>query len=111
MGTRKENVMGASTSVYGIRKPDKKWLEYKKIIDSLEDAGLTWEDAPDEVKDFFGWDRPDPDGISIRLGGQYGDDLHEAVSLHDANDYEDGYVIEIAKLPENITHIKVVTSY
>ena len=102
--------MGASTSIYGIRKPDEKWLKYKKIIDTLEEAGMSWEDAPEEVLEFFGHDKPDPDGISIRLGSQYGNRQDPCISKHN-EEAEDGYIIEIAKLPKNITHIKVITSY
>jgi len=104
--------MGASTYVIGIRKPDEKWLKYKKIMDTLEEAEMSWEDAPKEVLEFFGYERPDPDGISVILGSEYGGDFHfhECCSRHSA-DSQDGYIIDIEKLPKNITHIKVITSY
>jgi len=102
--------MGASTSIYGIRKPDEKWLKYKKIIDTLEEAGMSWEDAPEEVMEFFGYDKPDPDGISMRLGGQYSEKFDPCLSVHNG-EAEDGYIIDIAKLPKSITHIKIITSY
>ena len=102
--------MGMMSYVVGIRKPDDKWKKYKKIIDALEESGLTWEDAPKDVKEFFGWDRPDPDGISITLASKYGNDNHECCQLHE-EEMEDGFVIDISKLPKNITHIKFLNSY
>ena len=99
-----------SSNVYGIRKPDKKWLEYKKVIDTLKEAGLSWEDAPKEVLEFFGYNEPDPDGITIEFGSDYKPSKHECCSSI-KEDMVDGFIIDISKLPKNITHIRFVNSY
>ena len=96
--------------MYGIRKPDETWLKYKGIIDSLEAAGLSWEDAPDEVLDFFDHEPPDPQGITVELGSEYQGSKHECCEQW-AAEMENGFVIDISKLPKNITHIRFVNSF
>lgn len=102
--------MGMSSSVYGIRKPDDKWKKYKKIIDTLETAGLSWEDAPDEVLEFFGHSQPDPDGITVEFGSDYMPQKHECCSEY-SDECSTGFIIDISKLPKNITHIKFTNSW
>ena len=96
--------MSMSISVVGIRKPDKKWYEYKKIINALEAAGLTWEDAPNKVQKFFGYDTPNDKGIEVDLRE------HKATTFIN-EEMVDGFSIDISKLPENITHIQFRNCY
>ena len=101
--------MGMSSRVVGIRMPDAEWFKNKAIIDALEKAGYSYDHAPDNVLEFFNHERPDDKGITIRLGSDYGE-LHECCEKH-REDMEDGYVIDISKLPKNITHIRFINSY
>jgi hypothetical protein len=102
--------MGMSSRIQGIREPDEKFKKFIKIIKSLEDAGLSWEDAPEEIQKFFDYDEPNHEGILIEMGSTYGRILHESVTLH-KEEMEDGFVVDISKLPKNITKIRFVNNY
>ncbi len=91
--------MGMSTTVVGFRPPDEKWKQMKAIWDVCKKAKVK---IPQEVDDFFDGIGPDPRGIEVRL-----DEI--ATEYHE--DMQEGFEIEIAKLPENITVIRFYNSW
>jgi hypothetical protein len=95
--------MGMSTSVYGIIPADEKFRKMKAIYDLCEEQGI---DIPDEVEDFFDGERPDENGVKIYLT------RHEAVKEYSNSEYaEEGYNIQLDKLPKDIKIIRVVNSW
>ncbi len=86
--------MSMSTHVTGFRPPDEKWRQMKAVWDANEAAGL---EHPKELWDFFGHDDPDEAGIEV--------DIKDAIEKC-GGDSTDGYQIELAKLPDNVTHIR-----
>ncbi len=102
--------MGMSYSVVGIRdSDDEKFKKYIAIVNSLEAAGMSWEDAPDEVLEFFDHSEPDDSGIIVELGSEYGA-LHDSVSRTNKHAHN-GFEIDLSKLPKNITKVRFVMSY
>lgn len=93
--------MSVSTHVVGIKPPDAKWKKMKIVYDACIKAGV---DVPEEVDKFFDGHKPDEKGVLIDLKEGNG------VSHYNA-DMEDGYEIELAKLPKGIKIIRFVNSY
>lgn len=83
----------------GVKAPTE---EYKKKVEAYracEAAGL---EIPAELEKYFNYDEPPEDGMEV--------DIDEAVSGNVM--YDDGVMtIDLAKLPPDLTHIKVVGSY
>ncbi len=90
------------THIKGFRPPDKKWRKMKVIHDACESAGI---EAPESVMEFFGYENPDERGVEV--------DLDEKSGLANWGDDtpREGFEVEIAKLPKNITHIRFYNSY
>lgn len=96
--------MSMSTYIIGIRPPDGKWKAMKAVWDACTAAGI---DPPDEVADFFEsdfGDEPDAQGIRIALE----DD--PCVSEY-SSDAASGYTVELAKVPEKVTHLRFYNSW
>lgn len=93
--------MGMSTHIQGIGKPDAK---HKKMFDAYEACKAAGIDVPDEVNEYFDWDTPNEMGRTIEL--RRGDSVTEYKA-----EMRDGYDVEIAKLPKDITHIRFFNSY
>lgn len=91
--------MGMNTSVTGFRKPDKEFFKMKKVWDACKEANVP---IPDDVEEYFDYSRPDNTGIELSLK-KYVEEVK--------GDMEEGFQIEISKLPKNITHIKFTNSY
>lgn len=91
--------MSMSTSVIGFAPPDKKWKKMKAVYDACLAADIS---IPDEVEDFFDGTEPDPAGVSVVLDG-----LLEKW----ATDSQEGYQIEIAKLPKNVRILRFYNSW
>lgn len=92
--------MGMCIYVSGFIKADDKWNKMKEIWDLCDNAGVS---VPSEVHCFFGGDYPDNDpGKSVSIT--------EAITEYNG-DGEDGYLVDISLLPENVTILKFVTSY
>lgn len=87
--------------VIGVRPPDEKWQQMKAIYDACAAAGV---EIPQEVDDFFNGEKPDPDGIRVSL------EPSGAVTELE-NEYYSGKVVELAKLPKNITHLRFFISW
>lgn len=91
-----------STSIAGFRPPDKLWQEMKDVWDACKKARI---DPPQEVYDFFVGVPPDPRGIKVSQR-----ELGKAVQLYKEGTCE-GFEVEIAKLPKNVTHIRFYNSW
>ncbi len=93
--------MSMSVSVYGIRPPDKKWEKMAAAYNACKEAGLS---IPPQIDTFFDGSAPDPKGVIIRLTKDHG------VSEYHG-DGESGLVIDVSKLPKDITEIRFVNSW
>lgn len=93
--------MSMSQIIVGFRAPDDTWRKYKEVYDACTHAGVT---VPEEVEEFFNWDEPNELGIRENISNT------EAVTPYNA-EMREGFDIELAKLPANITHIRVYNSY
>ena len=92
--------MGMSTWVVGFKPADAEWNKMLKVWESCENAGVN---APDEVLEFF--NDEDPTG---KPGMQV--DISGACTEHCA-EMEDGYNIDISKLPPGVKFVRVFNSY
>lgn len=86
--------MSMSTHAKGFRPPDEKWHQMKAVWEASEAAGLQ---VPEAVREFFNWHAPEENGIEVEI---------ESATAEWKNDYCSGLVVELAKLPSNITHIR-----
>jgi hypothetical protein len=93
--------MGMSTHVDGIKASEAKWKKMKKVWDTCAEAGV---DIPSEVRDYFEDENPDDAGVVVDLEGT------DAVSKYSA-DGSSGFVIELNKLPKDLTHIRFFNSW
>lgn len=93
--------MGASQHVVGFRPPDDKWLKMKAIWDACTAAGMP---IPREVEKFFGDSDPDPQGVEVPL-------RNTPCCAEYSADMQDGFEIDVRKLPEDVTIIRCYTSY
>lgn len=92
--------MGMLTHVVGLRQADKQWNKMKAVWEACEEAGAK---IPTEVEEFFDFESPDnKSGMEVSLG-----DACEEYSI----DGENGYEIDISKLPEHISIIRVYNSW
>ncbi len=88
--------MGMSTHVIGFRPPDEEWHRHKAVWDACKKAGVP---VPDETDVFFDGD-PDERGIEVSLDAtKWEDEMREGVE------------IEVAKLPDSVTHIRFYNSW
>jgi len=93
--------MAMSTSIIGFRPPDERWAKMKNIWDACKIAG---EEVPNSVEKFFDFEPPDERGISVDLIN------HPCTRPHGEPD-EEGFEVELAKLPTEVTHIRFLNSY
>lgn len=93
--------MGMNSHVIGFAPPDDKWKQMKAVWDACELAGVS---APPEVMEFFDGEDPDEQGISIDLE----DD--DCCSKYSA-EMQDGFEIDIKKIPANVQFIRFYNSY
>ena len=95
----------ASLEIVGVRPPDDEWRKMKAIWDSCESADI---EPPKEVRNYFGDDGPHEEGICVGVEKEVVSEGHEFMTtgVRDGatGDY---YLVELAKLPKNITHLKV----
>lgn len=83
----------------GIKAPTEDYRKKLAAYKALEDAGL---DIPEELDNFFGGEEPDKDGVAVRIDGAVKGDLMDG---------DNEVIIDLAKLPDGVTHIKVILSY
>jgi len=93
--------MGMYTSVYGIKPADKKFKEMEKIYHLCNEQGIT---IPVEVDDFFNGEIPDSKGVIVGLDNKQGvSKYHEEM--------QEGFEVNLKKLPEDIKFIRFVNNY
>ncbi len=92
--------MGMSTHVVGMRPPDKKWLEMKAAWEACEGAGV---EIPERVLKFFGHVRPKEDGVIVSLD-------RTCCKVYNSEN-EEGYEIDVKKLPGDVTIIRFYNSF
>ena len=93
--------MSMTTHIIGFQPPDEVLLKMKAVWDACVAANTR---IPDEVQIFFNYAPPDDRGVEVALSEQFG--LREWHS-----DGREGYEIELAKLPANVTHLRFYNSY
>jgi hypothetical protein len=93
--------MSMSTHIVGFAAPDEKWKRMRAVWDACEDAGVP---APSEVLEFFNYEAPTEAGVTIPLEG------HESVTAY-KRDMQDGFEIDVRKLPGNVQFVRFYNSY
>lgn len=86
-----------SMHVIGFRPPDEKWRKMSAVYHSCVSAGI---DPPNEVHQFFDYCPPDLKGIEVEL---------PLIEWNDSG--REGFDLEIAKIPEKVTHIRFYSSW
>ncbi len=89
-----------SSHVVGYRKKDGRWAEMEAVWAACDAAGL---ETPEVVLDFFGGE--DPFG---KPGAEV--DIKGAVSEH-MGECENGFEVDLEKLPEGLRWIRFVNAY
>ena len=82
--------MGCDISVIGFRPPDEKWKKMKAVYDACQVAGIK---TPKEVHDFFGWDTPSDDGVTVDI---------KSAAEYQRNDDSECIKVDIRKLPQDV---------
>ncbi len=95
--------MGMSSRVTGFKPPNLKWRQMKAIYDACELADVS---IPDEVDRYFEGERPDESGVAVSLTYP----LHEAVKEY-RDDMEQGYEVDLTKLPPDVKILRFVNSW
>ena len=95
--------MGTHYFVEGIKPPDDDWKRMKAIWDACEEADV---DPPDEVERFFDGEKPDPKGVTMRLGDTWEDRTHHECFEYGSEDSRAWFDVEIDKLPKDVKIIR-----
>ena len=93
--------MSMSTHVIGFKPPNAKWKKMKKAWDACTEAGI---DIPKEVEEFFDSTAPCDAGVEVDLEERVCCKKYEA-------DMQDGFEINVEKLPKDITVIRFYNEY
>lgn len=91
--------MSMSTHVVGFRPPDDKWKKMKEAYDACHKAGVM---VPPEVDDFFEGEEPSNNDMQV--------DISKAVKPFRA-DMQEGYEVDITKLPKDVKVVRFFNSY
>lgn len=95
--------MGMSTYVLGFKPRDEKYDRMLAVWESCRAAKV---EVPDEVNEFFEGESPDPAGVKISFRD------HEAVrEYHNSEMAEEGFEVDVTKLPADVTLIRFVQSW
>ncbi len=89
--------MSMSTHVIGFRPPNGKWKDLKKVWDACHSAGIN---PPKEVQEFFNYCVPDENGVEVKIP-------HKAYNA----EMQDGFEIEVDKIPKDVKIIRFYNSY
>ena len=97
--------MSMSTYVHGFIPPDDKFQKMLEVYAACKEAGV---DVPDKVYNFFNGEPPDPAGVKITLSDtkKFKDAVYE---YHD--EMQQGYEVDLTKLPKDIKVIRFVNSW
>lgn len=94
--------MGMSTHVEGFKPPDELWRKHKAVWDACKAAGVQ---APSETLQYFNHERPDDSGVKLDQPA-----LGDAVKVYEA-EMQNGFEIDIRKLPKDVVIVRVVNSW
>ena len=93
--------MGMSTHVIAFKPPDETWHKMKAVYDACTKAGTS---IPPEVSRYFDGSAPDPSGVEVSL------DKSPACKEYRA-EMQNGYEVDLTKLPKDVEIIRFVNSY
>lgn len=93
--------MSMYSYVIGFKPVDEKWKQMKAVYDACVAAKTS---IPQEVMEFFDHEAPDDSGVKVD-----GDKM-SGVTKYSA-DMQDGFEVDIRKLPPDVTIIRFVNSY
>ena len=99
--------MSMSTCVEAIRPPNEKWKKMKVAYDACKAAGAG---IPDDVDDFFNGEPPDDRGVVVCHVSKYDKELPDWVTKVD-KEMQEGFEIDISKLPRDVTVLRFTNSY
>ena len=91
--------MSMTMHVIGFRPPEAKWKRMKKVYDACRDAKVN---LPDEVRKFFEGEEPDDRGVEVNIDC--------AVTKHERGG-ENGFEVDVSKLPSDVTRIRFYNNY
>lgn len=86
-----------SLNIKGIHPRTEEWEQMNAVYQACLRAKVP---IPDRVQEFFDWRMPDEKGVVIDL------DLNPAVEQYSDGEGQEGFDVELAKLPKHITHIR-----
>jgi hypothetical protein len=93
--------MGMSMHIVGFRPPDERWKKMKQVWDACAQAGVS---PPSEVEKFFGGERPDENGVEVRL-------LPGPAVREFKQDMQEGFEVDVSKLPADLKIIRFFCSW
>ena len=97
--------MSHSLHVVGFKPPDEKWKKMKQVYDACVKAGV---ELPISVDKYFGPKVPDSSGVEVELAGFVTN--HESVRDY-KEDMENGFEVDLSKLPKDVTILRFFVSY
>jgi hypothetical protein len=97
--------MGMSTNVIAFKPPGEKWQRMKAVWDACMAAGV---DIPDEVARYFEHDVPDSAGVKIDRAVLVNTG---ALAAWGTEHGQEGYEVDVAKLPKDVTVIRFYNSW
>lgn len=92
--------MGMSTHVVGIVPPDDTFLKMRAVYETCKTAKVR---IPEDVVEFFNHEPPDEQGVVASLP-------KECIRVHNA-DMENGFEIDLTKVPKHVKAIRFYNSY
>ena len=95
--------MSTSFYVEAIKPPDEAWLKHKQVWDACKAAGV---EIPLATAEFFDYEPPDPNGVTVLLGWIGGSLKAEHCCTNEIDDRY-GIIVDVAALPPGTTHIRV----
>lgn len=101
--------MSMSMHVFAVKPADENYRRKAEAYRACDSAGIP---IPAELDAFFGGDGPDPTGTLQHLGHGHTQpkDLHPSVAKYKA-EMEDGFEVDITKLPEGTRFIRFYCSW
>ena len=90
-----------STRILGVKPPDGKWKLMKAVWDACHEAGV---EVPIDVNLFFGGEEPDEMGVVLELKE------HVCCQAY-GGEMEDGFQIDVSKLPKDVKWIRFYNSF
>jgi len=91
--------MSHHLNINGFTEPSTEWLEMKAAYDACDKAGVR---IPEEVQQYFHYEPPKHPGQPI--------DITKAVTPY-RGDMEEGFDVDISKLPPNVKLVRFHVSY